>query len=388
MWTISIITKNLEEFGIQRFKARPLPKLTKDHFFFVLEFDPLLEARQNAKIILRHTTVYPFRMPVNKMKCVYCCDAFEDPEMFREHMKTEHYHQPNIQRAFAHVMGMYEYLKVDCTHIGCKICAKKFDSVLSISEHLVLDHDKPINLNAEIGLQVFKLGAELWVCAICFQKFPTIRCLSRHTNEHYHKNTCEICGRSYISRDNLKRHMRSHSGEKYCIKCKKPFPNLKDRRTHVLASKRCWPYSCNVCAQRFISRRLRQEHLTEVHNVENTAKLINCPECNESFTKTNLYRAHYIIAHTDENFSCQFCDMKFASKIRMEAHKVMRHTKEKRFHCTSCSKSFVRQKYLSQHMWIHNENKRFGCTLCSKTFNQRVSWKIHMRTHHPELVDF
>lgn len=347
----------------------------------------MVEARHNAKLILRYTTAYPFRIPANEMVCVYCCDAFEDPKAYREHMKSDHY-QANVKHAFAHTMGTEEYLKVDCTDLGCKLCAKKFDSLASISEHLVLEHNKHLNLNAEIGLQIFKLGAERWVCATCFQKFPSLRCLSRHNSGHYHKYTCETCGKSYISRDNLRKHILfSHSEEKICTKCRKSFPNIEERRAHVLESKRCWPYCCNVCGHRFVSKKLRRDHMSEVHNVENTNKLQTCPVCQENFTEYRLYRSHYIITHTDDNYACQFCGIKFASKSRLEGHKLL-HTREKLFHCTSCTKSFLRKKNLTQHMWIHSEHKRFHCTLCNRAFNQRVSWKTHMRSYHPELVNF
>lgn len=371
----------------QRLTRQYRNKYDKEEFLFVLEFDPLFEARQNAKIVLRYSTAYPFRIPANDMVCVYCCEPFEEPRRYRDHMNRDH-SSFNVDTAFAHTVSAEEYIKADCTELQCRLCPKTLDNITSIAEHLHLEHDKKINLNAEVGLQVFKLGQERWVCAVCSLKFPSLRALSRHNSIHYHKYTCETCGKSYISKENLNKHILfGHSQEKICIKCRKSFPNSEARRLHVLATRRCWPFACNLCGDRFVSRKLKIAHKSEVHSVGNTKKCHTCPECQRSFDEWRQYRAHYIISHTDVNYVCPFCGIKFDNKGSLESHKVI-HTKEKLFHCTVCSKSFVRKKNLSQHMWIHSEHKRFQCIPCNKQFNQRVSWKTHMRSYHPELVDF
>ncbi|CAG9574919.1 unnamed protein product [Danaus chrysippus] len=351
-----------------------------------LQVHCLVSARNNAKVVLKYSTAYPFRIPSHSMVCVYCCEAYDDPKIYRQHMEQEH-SSFNVNTAFAHSgHNCTEFLKVDCTELSCRICEQPFNTIDAVAEHLSKIHEKNLDLKNDVGMQMFKLGAERWVCAICNIKLPSLRELSRHTSCHYHRYTCETCGKSYINKENLQRHIQFvHSKYKICIKCKKTFPTCEERREHVLSSERCWPQSCSVCGKRFVSRNLKLDHLAKEHG--HKPKSYTCPECGIVFDKWHPYRAHFILAHTNDNYSCSHCGLKFDRKKALEEHKVM-HTKEKSFHCGDCGKSFARKKNLVQHSWIHSEYKRFECTSCNKSFNQRVSWKTHMKSYHPELVDF
>lgn len=319
------------------------------------------------------------------MVCVYCCESYDDPKDYRTHLDVEHA-EFNVDIAFAHIYNNYnEYLKVDCENLSCRLCSEAFDDLCSIAEHLVNVHRIKMNLSAEIGMQMFKLGPERWVCAICSEKVACLRTLSRHTTCHYHKYTCETCGKSYSNRENLSRHIAfGHSNMKVCLRCKKSFPNCETRRKHVLASKKCWPLCCNMCAERFTNRKTKFAHLAEVH--EQSPKTHKCPECGQEFEKWHMYRTHFVITHTNNNYQCSFCELKFDKKRSLLEHQVI-HTGEKAHPCTVCHKMFGRKKNLQQHMWIHREQKRFECVPCKKQFNQRVSWKTHMKSYHPDSVN-
>lgn len=333
---------------------------------------------------MKYSTAYPFRLPEESMVCVYCCEGFEDPARYRQHMDEEH-QIFNVKTAFAHLSE--GYIKVDCTCLQCRICYGSFDDLESVARHLFIAHNKNVNLDFELGLQPFKVDKDKFFCAMCSWKAISIRQLSRHTQSHFLKYTCEACAKSYSTITALKHHVRfSHVGdERICRKCRKTFSTLEEKRTHVSESQKCWPHVCSVCFQRFITWNLKQVHLAEVHGAPK--KSYDCPECPEVFVDRKKYRAHFKIAHTDDNFMCACCGLKFVSKRQLEDHQVV-HTKEKAFPCSVCSKSFSRKKNLEQHMWIHREQKRFCCTMCNKVFNQRVSWKTHMKSYHPELVDF
>lgn len=351
---------------------------------FVLEIDKQAIAKRNAEIIMRFATAYPFRLPEESMVCVYCGEGYEDPAHYRQHMNDEHAIF-NLKMAFAHVNE--GFVKVDCTELRCRICSQLFDDLDSVAMHLKRNHNKGLNLDVESGLQPFKIYKDKLQCALCSWKTYSLRQLSRHTQSHFVKYTCEACGKSYSTKTTLSHHVKyvHHDQERICRKCRKTFSSIELKRTHVSESPKCWPHVCHHCGDRFMSYSLKQSHLISAHGVKK--KKYPCAECPEVFENRQKYRSHFKITHTDDNYICTCCGFKFDNKRGLEEHRVV-HTKEKLFPCTVCSKTFARKKNLIQHMWIHNEHKRFGCSLCNKVFNQRVSWRTHMKAHHPGLINF
>lgn len=332
---------------------------------------------------MQYSTAYPFRLPEDSMVCVYCCDSFDEPAKYRQHMDDEH---PIFKVRLAFVHCNEGYVKVDCTNLRCRICSESFDDLDAVAKHLYFEHDTNLDLTEDLGVQPFRIDKDKYYCAICKWKSICLRQLSRHTQSHFCKFTCEACGKSYSTATTLSHHIRfSHSGnERICRKCKMTFSSLEAKREHLNQSRKCWAHVCNLCGERFMTWTLKQGHLAEVH--EAPKRTYACPECPEIFDDRKKYRSHFKISHTDDNFMCSCCGMKFENKRRLEDHRVV-HTKEKLFQCTVCSKMFPRKKNLAQHMWIHSEHKRFGCAMCNKLFNQRVSWRTHMKSYHPELVD-
>lgn len=354
--------------------------------FFVLEskYPNASAAKRNAELIVKHATVYPFRLPENCMVCVFCCEDFENCAVFRSHMEQEHSAFP-VKMAFSHCSE--GFVKTDCSDIRCRICSEQSDTLEDIAVHLRKDHDKPIQLSEPLGLQPFK--PDKLTCVLCGAKCFSLRQLSRHTQTHFLRFTCESCGKSYATNTALQVHIKyTHLMKKEqhcCRKCRKMFSSQDERRNHILETKKCWPYLCHMCGERYVSWNAKQVHLKEVHGMEDGPH--TCPECGKIFTEKKACKEHFKITHTDDNYVCSFCGMKFTAKNHYDEHMVG-HTKEKPYTCSVCYKSFARKKNLTQHMWIHSEYKRFECKICNKKFNQKVCLVSHNRTNHPELTQF
>lgn len=354
------------------------------HLSVLDEMRPLSIARRNAETIVLYTTVYPFRLPETSLTCVYCCDSYADPTLFRNHMKEEHV-SFKIQNAFAHCTSE-SYLKIDCTELTCRKCSEPFERLDDVAKHLNEKHDAKIDFEFQLGLHPFKFVQDKLMCGICDLNFPCMRQLSRHMSSHYQNFTCDLCGKSYTTNSSLQQHIRfSHiDDERICRKCKQTFSSLKAKKEHTTNSQNCWMYQCYLCLQRFMTWNGKEDHLVQVHG--QSKKSYSCPECSQTFGTRNIYRSHFNTMHADISFDCPHCGRKFGSKKYLEQHVVV-HTGLKMFRCNVCSKAFPRKKNLSQHMWIHSEYKRFECLPCNKQFNQRVSYKSHMKSHHPEIPE-
>nr|XP_037875575.1 ferritin isoform X23 [Bombyx mori] len=350
------------------------------------EMEPHLRAKRNAEVVLKYSTIYPFRMRAKWLMCVYCCDEFEDPALFRRHVDEAH-ENFTISTAFAHLGRGKDYLKVDCSNMKCRICSEPADTLEEMASHIIDYHRNKstyqMNLEYQIGLHPYRLEKDRWLCFLCSEKLPSLIKLCRHTTSHYLDYTCDTCGRRYLTVDALKYHIKcSHTGRYICRKCWKDFPSPQTKREHVKSTKTCWPFSCVYCGDRFLSWEQKQRHLVESHGRPETS--YTCPECTLVFQSRKLFYNHYKVSHTDDSFMCTCCGLRFESKNRLEDHRLG-HTGEKTFKCHVCEKSFLRKKSLTQHLWIHSDNKRFVCVLCEKQFAQKVSLKCHMRSHHPDV---
>ncbi|XP_049704024.2 zinc finger protein 431 isoform X14 [Helicoverpa armigera] len=347
------------------------------------EVNPMYVARHNAKMMIQFTTAYPFKLPESSMVCVYCCDSFPDPAVFRDHMRTEH-QDFKVKMAFNHVGE--GAIKVDCTDLKCRICFETLNNIEQAAEHLYNIHCKNININHDLGLHPFKIYMNKYACAMCAEKFSTLALLSKHIHTHFVKYTCDTCGKSYAMYTSLQSHLRftcfSGSQKIKCRKCKKVFLTLLERNNHLEKSLRCRQHVCNVCGDRFVTWNMKQNHMKTTHNVPQ--KSYTCPECDIVFKKRDYLRSHFITAHTDDYYECSYCEKRFDSETNLKRHLVI-HTGERNFICSVCSKAFPRKSTLDQHMWIHSEVKKHECKMCDKTFNQRVSWRTHMKSRHPEL---
>lgn len=333
---------------------------------------------------MKFATVYPFRVPEEKIMCLYCKDSFEIAVKFRAHMQREH-EKLNKSLAFKYVYtGVH--IRLDCSDVKCRICNNAFLSLDAVAKHLKGKHGAKLILDGKV-LQAlpYIFDNRSLKCGICFSTFSSYRTLGRHFSSHFPNYSCNTCSKTFIETGTLNKHaIFCNQKEKFlCLKCLVPFATLEERVKHQEENIPCRQYCCTKCDERFLSYYSRNKHLLDVHKV--TCSALRCTVCNEVFSSSDERKKHFRLAHpTLCKFICQHCSKPFHNQSNLNDHLTI-HTGEKPYKCDDCKKTFATKRNLTQHSWMHKDTKRFECKPCERQFNQRISWRTHMRNRHPEL---
>ena len=199
----------------------------------------------NHRRISHH--LYKIKSKDKVKKCDKCDIEYELPEELDDHLK--------------------ECLE-DLKSFACKLCDTVWVSHLSLSLHLVVEH------------QSLKS-----VCDICGE---IVKGLKRHkqvVHEKIYKYYCHLCGKPTNDKDNLNSHMINvHGiGEKLfkCDQCDKSFADKKTLKHHYESHHaRKTLYHCEHCPKTFWMKSYLSTH---VRNVHDKVKPNICDICHEGF---------------------------------------------------------------------------------------------------------
>lgn len=336
-------------------------------------------AHRNASLILRYSTAYPFRynMATMKLQCYICFELFDEPNLLRTHMDTNH---DDVNKSKIPASSRRGDTRVDITNLRCKSCMTQFDTIDSIATHLNEIHKYDVNLNYHHGLVPMKLEKNRFQCLICSKLFTGLKQLWRHAGGHFYKYICDVCGKHFETPAGLNLHMKySHSGTEICKHCKQSFPTKKARREHVKSTKACQPTMCPYCNDRFLHWQQKEEHLVSVHGKER--RVFPCTECDKVFTQRTVLYVHFRTTHTDEN-KCQYCEKQFPTQPRLKEHIARYHTGERAFACDLCEMTFIDGQSLRRHLVTHDDSKKLACSFCDKLYSRRHTLNLHMTKHH------
>lgn len=327
---------------------------------------------------MRYSSICPVRVAKNFLHCCFCVEKFNDPLLFRSHIKQEH---SKIDKSSClKKLDKNLQIRVDISNLRCLICSNPFASLKPLAEHLIEKHKLEIDIQISLGLVPLDLENN-YKCVVCNQKFTGLMQLSRHTGTHFYQHICYICGKRCETNSGIQNHIeRQHSHKNMCRVCKEPFPTAQAKIEHVKSNKTCLPYSCKFCKERFLFFELRLQHLQQVHGVP--IPEYKCTECDAVFEKRMRLYMHFKSEHTKEH-QCPYCKKTFGTKKFLTEH-VHRHTGHRPLVCEVCDKSFNREKSYRLHCIIHDDSKKLKCSVCSRKFIGMTKVKAHMKKHHPE----
>lgn len=90
---------------------------------------------------------------------------------------------------------------------------------------------------------------------------------------------------------------------------------------------------------------------------------------------------------TSRQHPCPECDLSFTSLIQLRTHKKEKHTPRKAHPCEECEESFARPEQLDAHMSRAHASGRFACSTCGKSFGRERTLKAHEKTHPEEKAE-
>ncbi|XP_048485740.1 zinc finger and SCAN domain-containing protein 12 isoform X18 [Plutella xylostella] len=342
---------------------------------------PMAIPKENAKLILKHSTAYPFIHSERKcIGCCFCTSAFEDPHSFRQHMDSEH----QIDRSVT--VNEKFITRVDIFELRCNVCTAEFPTLEPLAEHLVSQHQINIDTQHDLGLAALKLEKDRFFCYVCQKVFMAFYGLFLHSILHATRNICDVCGRNFATQKGLDGHVRSSHTTKvdfHCRGCKQTFESKEKRREHMATSKKCLPIRCRQCNERFTCKETLEHHRVESHGMPR--RMYACKSCGGEFHNRTLLHYHFKANHTTD-LKCQYCEKTFKVRSSLQEHVYFTHTGERPYKCSVCDKGVVSLRALAKHAIVHDDTKKLPCPVCGRLFIAKWKVRDHLKRHHPEIA--
>ncbi|XP_075989135.1 uncharacterized protein LOC142985076 isoform X19 [Anticarsia gemmatalis] len=376
--------------------------------------------RQNAVLIIKHSTAYPFKTRFNRIVCSYCHDEFESMNVLREHIKTDH-SSADYNSAFYKVS---DALKIDITELKCKMCEQEFPSTDSFMSHISRDHSIHVNFDVPFGVMPYKQASSgRWMCVECDKTFPTFSQINGHLRTHMNISTCDKCGATFLSDHGLRQHERNFRCYKssYNPRFGKAMKHKSNTEIILECSTACpfrtWGqnFNCVFCRvqsndpiglrahmasrhanfdiQLVFSRKIRKEFL-KVDITDLQCKLCFMHIDTLDDLMVHLKNDHKQPINVDvqpgvlpfklndgSNWNCAICKIQFSDFISLKKHTSEHY---QNYVCDTCGEGFITESALNAHTKIPHGNK-YNCSRCVATFTTLEERNIHIKTQHTTL---
>ncbi|XP_075989460.1 uncharacterized protein LOC142985275 [Anticarsia gemmatalis] len=236
-------------------------------------------------------SILPYYLDDGKYKCYICKNEFLFFRTLSVHMNTHSSdHVCDVcGRCFLLADRLRAHIQMHLNEKStrCDICGKVFRSGQSLRSHIRYTHKKMSFLCAICNesfassrlrmrhlVEVHKRSLNL-TCRLCAKKYNSHISLNSHIRtEHLKvikepKHSCGICGMLFKFPSDLTCHMIVHSGEKKfeCEHCHKKFARAKTLREHLKIHRNDKRWSCGACGQAFVQKCSLRNHI-RVHHAD------------------------------------------------------------------------------------------------------------------------
>ena len=261
----------------------------------------------------------------------------------------------------------------------------------------VCDHKTQYKSNMEQHKE-YKHRTKSIHCSNCDYKTSTKRALTRHVqNMHTAKIfECEKCSFRAGSHPQLNNHRRkahtqaqeSFVQEKieFLVKCliescKNRISNSCEEASHSIIT-------CNICGERFESKRAYKIHNSVTHMSDNV-KQFECEQCEKRFSRLETLKLHSLGQHMEKTFSCNSCDFKTFTNRKLLGHMKIKHNEGNMeiFLCNACEFKCLYNGELIRHVRSKHKKIPISCNVCSKEYLDRRSLRDHVKKHGSRPID-
>lgn len=197
-------------------------------------------------------------------------------------------------------------------------------------------------------------------CDLCGARFTTKHRIKAHLRKHVglKPHGCDDCPAAFGNYVTLRNHRLSEHGD----------------TSHPHAGRR---FACKVpgCTKSYGEGYKLRKHVERIHT-KAPGQLI-CETCGKAFHTRQTLNDHQYV-HRDPStypYACDMCPKRFVSKYSFETHKK-RHRNIRNFQCTECPQRTYTRAELSVHMEYHNKELNVQCEKCPNKFTSKSKYIV------------
>ncbi|XP_015108643.1 zinc finger protein 62 homolog [Diachasma alloeum] len=226
-----------------------------------------------------------------RFTCPTCEKKFSTAAVLKCHIEVRHEKQPKYvcdicSKSFCGSRNLQVHRKRHASQT-CQECGEKFENTRILAAHLLKQHNISVPSAGKYackmcGKKFLKMrllrdhknthtGTRPHVCDTCHKTFRTYA--ARWAHEQRHKNggfICDYCKHNFTDKNNLRRHISRHlPPEEWryeCEICNRKLQRLSHLQRHVERHKATYPYRCNICGFRFLSKGAMTSHKNQTHS--------------------------------------------------------------------------------------------------------------------------
>jgi KRAB domain-containing zinc finger protein len=304
-------------------------------------------------------------------RCVQCPSTYESKHGLDYHSKTVHelrkFECHHCQTTFTTKSSLLNHMTLHFNSIvyPCNQCSAQFFKLAAFRKHLLICPKSNVNLNC------MDVPAPL-------KQAQVVNDVKKVEKEY----KCLECGKIFSKYQIFYNHKKRHEGIIYrCVQCPATFKSKSGLNIHSKTVHALRKFECHHCHNTFKTKKRLATHLRTQHKMNH----IECNYCGKILESKMFLILHNMVTHK-KKIQCNECSAMFKNHYKLEDHLKEIHLIEECHKCPHCSIVFNTESCLNDHMVAHQTPKvqvvpsleKYPCRDCPKIFNSISDLSVHM----------